>query len=88
MGAFHLQDGSTGITRAVRGQKGINLLSERALLDGGEEVLGFGKCQTQMLDTLVAFVQGDHLRHGFLAAIVATPDELKFDTHGEAPPVR
>ena len=46
------------------------------------------KCQTQMLDALVAFLQGDHIRHGFLAAIVAAHDELKFDTHGEAPPVR
>jgi hypothetical protein len=32
-------------------------------------------------------LQGDHIRHGFLAAIVAAHDELKFDMPGEAPPV-
>ena len=57
---------------------------KHALLDRGEELLGFSQSQAQMLDALVVLFQGDEVGDGFFTAIIATYDQLSFDTHGEA----
>jgi hypothetical protein len=71
----------------VRCQKRVDLPFEQALLDGLEQLFGFGEGQAQMLDTLAVLLQGDHVRHGLFLAILGAHDKLNFDTHGGAPPV-
>lgn len=70
-------EGSTAV-RAGRAciEKGVDLLLKHALLDRGEELLGFSQSQAQMLDALVVLVQGDEVGDGFFTAIIATDDQL------------
>src|SRR6266511_1579607 len=82
MVAFDFEHRSTGLAMRLQGQKGVNLLLGQALLDGFEELLGFGERQAQMLDPFGILPQGDDVRHGFFAVIIGAQDELKFDMHG------
>jgi hypothetical protein len=39
-----------------------------------------------MLNALVVFAEGDHIRDDFFMTLIAAHDELKFDTHTGASP--
>ena len=87
MVAFDFESYPAKLAVRVRSQKGVNLLLKKALLYGGEELFGFGECQAEVLNTLRVLLQGEDIRDRFLTTIIGAYNELKFDTHREAPPV-
>jgi hypothetical protein len=84
--AFDLQRDAAVWAGCAHVEKRINLLLKQVFLDGIQELFGLPACQTQMLDALGVFLQGDDVGNGFFMAIIAAHDELEFDTHGRAPP--
>ena len=68
-------------TRRARIEKGVNLLLEEVSLEGAEELFGLCQGQPEMLDASVVLVEGDHIGDGLFLTLIATHDELKFDTH-------
>src|SRR5215471_16925435 len=74
--------------RAIRArvEKGGDLLLEEVLLQGTEEVFGLCQGQPEMLDALMAFVEGDDVGDGLFITLIVTHDELQFDTHTGASP--
>jgi hypothetical protein len=81
--AFDLECGTAVCAGRVRRKKRLNLLLQHALLDGGEELLGFLERQTEMLNACGVFLQGDDVCHRFFTAIIAAHDQLQFDAPGE-----
>jgi hypothetical protein len=59
-------------------------LLQHAVLDGGEELFGFLKRQTEMLKACGILLHGDEVCHCFFTSIIAAHNELQFDTHGES----
>src|SRR5215467_770695 len=74
--------------RAIRArvEKGINLLLEEVLLEGAEELFGLREGQPEMLDALMALVEGEDIGNGLFLTLIVTHDELQFDTHRGASP--
>src|SRR5207245_8682727 len=69
--------------RAIRArvEKGVDLLLEEVPLQGAEELFGLRQGQPEMLDALIVFVEGDDIGDGLFITLIATHDELQFDTH-------
>src|SRR5215831_11214923 len=69
--------------RAIRArvEKGVDLLLEKVLLQGTEELFGLGQSQPEMLDALMVLVEGDDIGDGLFITLIITQDELQFDTH-------
>jgi hypothetical protein len=70
----------------MRVKKGADLLLEEALLEGTEELFGLSQSQPEMLDALVALVEGKDIGDGFSLTVIVTDDELQFDAHRRASP--
>ena len=51
------------------------------MLEGFEKLLGLREGQTQMLDALVVFFQGDNVGDDFFLDIIITKNELQLDAH-------
>jgi len=52
------------------------------LLECGEELLGFGQRQAEVLDTLAHLIEDHHLMPGLFLIILCTHDELYLEPHG------
>src|SRR4029453_2003797 len=81
--AFDLQRDAAVLARGARVEKCVDLALEHAVLDGGEELLGFLERQTEMLNAGGVLLQGDEVCHCFSPATIATHAQLQFDAHGE-----
>src|SRR4029453_16723722 len=76
MSAFDLERNTAVCTGRLRRQKRLHLVLQHAVLDGGEELLGFCQRQPEMLDACGVLLQGDDICHRFFTAIIAAHDEL------------
>jgi hypothetical protein len=85
--AFALEHSPAGFTRRACSPQGIQLLGAQALLNPRETRLGLGEGQAPLREALRMLLQGDHLRHGFLMAIIGADDKLSLDMLGGMPPV-
>ena len=83
---FHLEQGTTVRAYGTRVEKCINLLLQQVSLKGTEKLFGLRQGQTEMLDALAIFVERNHVGDGLFITLIATHDELKFDTHTGASP--
>ena len=63
----------TGRTRV---EKGVDLLLEELPLEGAEELFGLGQGQPEMLDALMALVEGDDIGDSLFITLIVTHDEL------------
>src|SRR2546425_13248279 len=78
---FHFEQGATVRARGTRVEKGVNLVLKQVSLQGAEELFGLCQGQPEMLDASVVLIEGDHIGDGLFMTLIATHDELKFDTH-------
>jgi hypothetical protein len=62
------------------------LLLEEVPLEGAKELFGLGQAQPEMLDALIALIEGDDIGDGLFITLIVTHDELQFDTHTGASP--
>jgi len=60
----------------MRVEKGVNLLLEEVSLEGAEKVFALGQGQPEMLDALMALVEGDDIGDSLFITLIVTHDEL------------
>src|SRR4029450_3322997 len=76
----------TAPARRTRVETGADLLLEEMPLEGAEKLFGLGQGQPEMLDALMALVEGDDIGDSLFLTFIVTNDELQFDTHTGASP--
>ena len=59
--SLHTQRRAAIRTRRMHVEKGVDLLLEEVLLEGAEELFGLGQGQPEMLDALMALVEGNDI---------------------------
>src|SRR6267142_196796 len=62
--------------RRMRVEKGVNLLLEEVSLEGAEKLFALGQGQPEMLDALMALVEGDDIGDSLFITLIVTHDEL------------
>jgi hypothetical protein len=60
----------------MRVEKGVHLLLEEVALEGAEKVCALGQGQPEMLDALMALVEGDDIGGRLFITLIVTHDEL------------